>query len=256
MSHDKARTPLASREHRAFLYRKLHSLSGVIPVGFYLVLHLWTNAKAMQGQQVFDDAVSEISHTPYLVVLEALGIWIPILFHGIYGIKIALEGRPNASRYPYSRNWMYTLQRITGIVAFAFIAYHFWELRVQVSLGHMEKADFFQHLCSSLSSTTRSGIPVLAIFYLVGVAAAVFHFANGLYGFCFSWGITVSRRATRIGAVVFGLFGLALFVMAANTVIFFATGSRLVLAPDNHAGGPPPVTCRDLGHATVAAVEQ
>ncbi len=255
MSDDKASTPLSSRDRRAFLYRKLHSLTGVVPVGFYLVLHLWTNAKAMQGQQVFDDAVRDISHMPYLLAFEALGIWIPILFHGLYGIKLMLEGRPNNQRYPYSRNWMYTLQRVTGILAFAFIAYHFWELRVQVELGRMEKADFFPHLCATLSATTKSGIPVMAILYLIGVAACVFHFANGLYGFCFSWGITVSRRATRIGAVVFGLFGIALFVMAANTVIFFATGSRLVLATDNHTGGPPPVTCRDIGKAAVAAVE-
>lgn len=255
MSDDKASSTLSSRDRRAFLYRKLHSLTGVVPVGFYLVLHLWTNAKAMQGQQVFDDAVRDISHMPFLVAFEVLGIWIPILFHGLYGIKLALEGRPNNGRYPYSRNWMYTLQRVTGLLAFAFIAYHFWELRVQVGLGRMEKSDFFPHLCATLSATTKSGIPVMAIAYLIGVAACVFHFANGLYGFCFSWGITVSRRATRVGAVVFGLFGIALFVMAANTVIFFATGSRLVLAPDNHSGGPPPVTCRDIGKSTVAAVE-
>jgi hypothetical protein len=83
-----------------------------------------------------------------------------------------------------------------------------------------------------------------AVIYLVGIAAAVFHLTNGLYGFCFSWGITLSRRATRLASAAFGLFGLALFVLGANTVIYFATGSRLLLSVDGHPhAGPPAVGC-------------
>jgi succinate dehydrogenase / fumarate reductase, cytochrome b subunit len=63
--------------------------------------------------------------------------------------------------------------------------------------------------------------------YIVGIAASVFHLANGLWGFCFSWGITVSRRAQRSAATVFGLLGLVLFLLGANTAIYFATGSEL-----------------------------
>lgn len=231
--------------------RKLHSLSGVVPIGLYLVFHLWTNARALQGQVVYDRAVTEIAHLPYLLAIEIVGIYIPLLFHALYGIKLAFESRPNVGRYPYSRNWMYTLQRVSGLVAFAFIAWHVWQFRIQVALGHMDKADFFPTLCSSLSST-RAGIPVVALVYLVGIAATVFHFANGLYGFCFSWGITVSRRATRIASALFGIAGIVLFVISANTVIYFATGSRLVFSTDS-AGNPPAVSCRDVGDRTASA---
>lgn len=253
MSNRRSTAVLSAGERRAFVLKKLHSLSGVVPVGLYLVFHLWTNARALQGQQVYDQAVTEIAHLPYLLALEILGIYVPLLFHALYGIKLAFESRPNVRRYPYSRNWMYALQRLSGLLAFAFIAYHVWEFRVQVALGHMQKSDFFPTLCSSLSST-HAGIPVIALVYLVGVAAAVFHFTNGLYGFCFSWGITISRRATRVASAVFGIVGILLFVLAANTVIYFATGSRLVLSPESSAQEPA-VTCRDVGDKSTSRAQ-
>ncbi len=251
MSNRPSTAVLSARERRAFVLKKLHSLSGVAPVGLYLVFHLWTNARALQGQVVYDQAVTEIAHLPYLLALEIVGIYIPLLFHALYGIVLAFESRPNVRRYAYSRNWMYTLQRATGLVAFAFIAWHVWQFRIQVALGHMAKADFFPTLCSSLSST-QAGIPVVALVYLIGIAATVFHFTNGLYGFCFSWGITVSRRATRITSALFGIAGIVLFVISANTVIYFATGSRLVLSTES-AAEPPAVSCRDVGGKTAAA---
>ncbi|MEB2312661.1 MAG: succinate dehydrogenase cytochrome b558 subunit [Sorangiineae bacterium] len=254
MSDDLASTSLSSRDRRAFVLRKLHSLTGVIPVGIYLSLHIFTNAKAMEGAQAYDEAVAGLARWPYWSVVEVVGLYLPLAFHALYGVKLTLEARPNNRRYPFSRNWMYTLQRVTGLLALGFIAYHLWHLRAQVGLGTMERADYFPRLCATLSSTTASGIPVAAIAYLIGVAACVFHFANGLHGFCFSWGITVSRRAARSTALVFGLFGVALFAVAASTIIYFATGSRLVLAPGAASGAPPPITCRDLTAGSLAAV--
>jgi len=214
---------LFDKSRRPFLLRKLHSLTGVIPVGGFLVFHLWTNAKAMQGQEQFDHAVADISHMPYLPVLEA-GILLPLLFHAVYGVKLALEGKPNVGAYTYSRNWMYTLQRVTGILAFAFIGYHTWEYWAQKVLGRMTAEQFYPALCANMSSTVK-GVPIVALVYILGIAASVFHFANGLWGFCFSWGITVSRRSQMGAATVFGLLGVAVFLLGANTAIYFATNS-------------------------------
>ena len=235
------------------MLRRLHSLSGVFPVGVFVVLHFMINAKALQGRQVFDETVSRLTATPYLLVLEVFGIWLPLSFHALYGIKLGFEGRPNVGRYPYSRNWAYTLQRLTGLLAFAFIAYHLWQFRIQVLLGRIDQTDLFPELCARLSATTAGGIPLYAIVYLVGIAAAVFHLTNGLYGFCFSWGITLSRRATRLASAAFGVVGLCLFVLGANTVIYFATGSRLLLSVEGHPhAGAPPVSCEKLSTRVAA----
>lgn len=228
-------SPLFERSRRAFLLRKLHSLSGVVPVGVFLVQHLWVNARALQGRASFDAAVSEISGMPYLWAVELFGIFLPLAFHALYGVKLAFEGRPNVGRYTYARNWLYTLQRVTGIIALAFIATHLWEFRIAKLLGTMGPEAFYPTLAENLSSTGALGVPWVALWYLVGIGASVFHFANGLYGFCFSWGITVSRRSQRLAGAVFAIVGIVLFLLGANTVFYFATGARWFLPSDTSA---------------------
>jgi succinate dehydrogenase/fumarate reductase cytochrome b subunit (b558 family) len=212
------------------LLRRLHSLSGVFPVGVFLLEHLWTNAKSMAGQGAFDRAVREINHLPLLPFIEIFGIFLPLAFHALYGIKLALDGRPNVGRYPYSRNWLYTMQRATGLVAFAFIGWHLWEFRIAKLLGKMGPDDFYPALALHLSSTV-GGFPVLATVYLVGVIASVAHFANGLWSFAFSWGLCISRRSQRLLAAGFAIFGALVVVMGTSTVLYFATGARFVAIP-------------------------
>ena len=252
VSDPSAAKSLFDKSRRPFLLRKIHSLTGVAPVGAFMVFHLWTNATALQGQERFDEAVSGITHMPYLQLLE-IGILAPLLFHAFYGVKLALEGSHNVGSYTFSRNWMYTLQRVTGILAFAFIAFHMWEYWAQKVLGNMTAEQFYPALCANLSSTTK-GVPIIALVYIFGIAASVFHFANGLWGFCFSWGITVSKRSQQMSAVVFGLLGIAIFLLGANTAIYFATDSIFpgMLFGEN-AGGNVARTCQDIARASAAA---
>ncbi|MEZ4293675.1 MAG: succinate dehydrogenase cytochrome b558 subunit [Polyangiaceae bacterium] len=224
--HTQTESPLTEKHRRAFLMRKLHSLSGVVPVGGFMLFHLWTNAKATQGREPFDQAVRDISHMPFVTVMEWGLILLPLLFHAIYGVFIALNGRQNFTKYTYSRNWMYFLQRLSGLVAFAFIGMHLYQYWGQKVAGKMETGQFYQALCESLSST-KGGAPWMAIAYVVGIAACAFHFANGLWGFCFSWGITVSRRSQRMASSLFGLVGVVVFFLGLNTVVHFATGESV-----------------------------
>jgi len=236
------------KSRRPFLLRKLHSLSGVLPVGGFLVFHLWENARALDGQSQFDEMVGGINHMPYLPALELGGILLPLAFHALYGVKLAFESKPNVGRYAYTRNWMYTLQRVTGLLAFAFIGYHLYELWFRKVTGKLAPEQFYTALCADLSSTT-AGVPIIALVYIFGIAASVFHFANGLWGFCFSWGITVSRRAQRSAAVVFGLVGLVIFLLGANTAVYFATGARFDFrswVPGLHTDNARAHTCADL----------
>jgi succinate dehydrogenase/fumarate reductase cytochrome b subunit (b558 family) len=226
---------------RGFLLRRLHSLSGVVPVGVFLVEHLWTNAKATAGQPSFDRAVREINHLPLLPIIEIFGIFLPLAFHAIYGVKLAFEARPNVVKYPYSRNWLYTMQRVTGVAAFVFIGWHLWEFRIAKLLGRMGPDDFYPTLALHLSSTIK-GLPVMAVVYLTGVAASVLHFANGLWAFSFSWGLCVSRRSQRLFAVGFAAFGVLIFIMGANTVLYFATGARFMSIPGTNSS-PTPERC-------------
>jgi succinate dehydrogenase / fumarate reductase cytochrome b subunit len=235
---------LLAKNRRAFLLRKLHSLSGVAPVGGFMVFHLWENSTALQGQERFDESVAGINKMPYLAFLEWGLILLPLLFHAGYGIKLALESKPNVGRYTFTRNWMYTLQRVTGLLAFAYICFHLYEYWWQKVAGKLAPEQFYSALCQNMSHSIGP-VPVVALVYILGIAACVFHFANGLWGFCFSWGITVSRRSQRLAATAFGVLGLVLFALGANTVIYFSTGASLLGSAPNNAR-----TCASVNHVS------
>lgn len=237
---------LFAKSRRAFLLRKLHSLTGIVPVGGFMVFHLWTNARALGGQEQFDAAVREIHHTPYLPMLEWGLILLPLLFHAGYGVKLAFEARHNVTKYSTSRNWAFTLQRITGLLAFLFIGFHLYGFWWKKLMGKMAPEDFYPKLCEQMSST-MGGVPVMSLVYILGIAACVYHFANGLWGFCFSWGITVSKRSQQMAAWVFGIVGAIVFFLGANTIIHFATGKGIfeerIVGDAEH---PTTRTCYDI----------
>ena len=212
------------RPSNRFLLRKLHSLSGVVPVGAFLVEHLWTNASALRGQQSFDDAVDHIQQIPALPLVELVTIVLPLLFHAGYGVVLLRESKPNVAEYPLGKNWLYVAQRITGVVTLAFVLWHLWEIRVQKWLFGLSSHGFFPLLTSHLSGTWL-GVPWLALVYTLGVAAAVFHFANGLWGFAASWGLVTTRASMARVRIAGAALGVLLLLLGESTVLYFATGT-------------------------------
>jgi succinate dehydrogenase/fumarate reductase cytochrome b subunit (b558 family) len=200
--------------------------------------HLWTNAAMLGGQARFDAEVARIQAIPALPLVEIGGIFAPLAFHAVYGVWIATRGSANPSAYPFARNWMYVLQRVSGVVVLLFVLGHLWEIRVQKWLFGMSVSSFYPTLEAHLSSTTF-GIPWIALGYLLGIAASVFHLANGLVTFCMSWGITVGRASQRRAARLFGALGAALFVLATLTVLKLATGMNLLPGDDGETEPAP-----------------
>ena len=62
----------------------------------------------------FNNAVKDLQSIPYILLVEIGGIFIPLIYHAVYGLVITVEARPNNLHYPYPRNWFYLIQRITG----------------------------------------------------------------------------------------------------------------------------------------------
>src|SRR5688572_27037837 len=120
---------MAIKFSNTFLLRKLHQLTGVVPLGAFFLVHMYTNSAAMNGARSFNKHVQDIHDMPYLIFIEIFGIFIPLLFHSIYGVLISAETRANAINYPYVRNWFYVFQRVTGIVLFVFLLFHILNLR-------------------------------------------------------------------------------------------------------------------------------
>src|SRR5690606_8380692 len=121
--------------NREFFNRRLHSLLGVIPVGVFLILHLVVNNFATRGEEAYNSASGFMGSLPFRILLEVVVIYLPLLFHAIYGLYIAFTAKNNVSKYGFFRNWMFYLQRITGSITLLWVARHVWERLVRAALG-------------------------------------------------------------------------------------------------------------------------
>jgi succinate dehydrogenase / fumarate reductase cytochrome b subunit len=209
-----------------FVIRRLHSLSGLIPVGAYMTVHLVTNASVLNGAGTFQKNVYTIHSLGNLLPLvEWTFIFIPILFHAIVGVMIAVGMIPNTSDYPYGANRRYTWQRWTGLIAFVFIVYHVfhmhgwfhfdvWMSKVAEPFGG---ANFRPYNAASTAGKALQN-PVILIFYLVGALAFVFHFANGLWTMGITWGVWTSPPAQRRALRVCMSFGVLLALVTVGAL--------------------------------------
>lgn len=208
--------------------RSLHSLTGVIPTGLFMLVELWTHAKALDGPAAHGDALRQLAAGWVWPVL----IGLPMAFHTGYGLWLAFRTRYTITRYPTSDNWNFTLQRATGVVAALFIGYHVATFWVPLRLGTSSPDEAFFVLGGNLSSTV-GGVPMTGLGYALGLSACIFHFANGLRSFADRWGLVRSPRSRGAVGVAAALFGVGLFAAATPVVVYLATGWRLVGAPVN-----------------------
>ncbi len=193
--------------HQFLIYR-LFSLSGLIPVGAFLVVHLLTNASVLGGAASFQSRVDMIhSLGPLLIPIEFLFIFLPMAFHAAVGFAIIAGGLPNVGSYSYVGNVRYTLQRATGMIAFAFILFHVIQLHwMGAPLGG---GRFDPHHATSSAAAAIAPLGV-SLLYAIGVLAAVYHLANGLWTLGITWGLWTSPEAMRRANVVSIVVGCVL----------------------------------------------
>ena len=87
--------------HTTFYLRRLHSLVGLLVLGMVLFEHIFTNSMALGGAPALNGALAmmELIPKPVFLMLEVCGIAVPLLFHAIYGIYIALQANNNPGRF-------------------------------------------------------------------------------------------------------------------------------------------------------------
>jgi succinate dehydrogenase / fumarate reductase cytochrome b subunit len=207
--------PLRAGEGHSFVLRRLHSLSGIVPIGAFLIEHFISNAFATNGPHAYANQVKFLNSLPFVPFLEWGGIYLPILYHALYGFYIWWRGKSNVIAYPWEGNWLYTAQRWTGIVTFAYMIQHVYRLRFTGPLLVEYPGASFGKVQQELSN------PWMLTFYVVAIACASWHFAYGIWLFCAKWGITQGDRARRrLGVACLGV-GLLFVVVGLVTVKAF-----------------------------------
>ncbi len=224
---------MAIKISRSFMMRKLHQLTGIVPLGAFFFVHLFTNSKAMSGAEVFNDAVADIHHVPYLLFVEIFGIFLPLLFHSVYGIFISAEARSNALNYGYGRNWFYVFQRVTGVFLFFFLLFHILNFRFGMIPGLNTTAVAGNADLAFKIVSAEFQITWVLILYFLGVAATAWHLAYGIFLFAVDWGIVIGEKAQKY--TLYACVGLSVFL--------FAVGANAAMAFVRPCGLLPSVLC-------------
>lgn len=239
MTHVSEHAPSASAEGlkplklNSFLLRRLHSLSGIVPVGLFVIMHLFTNFQMLVGD--YQHEVQFIHSLPALLILEVT-IWVSIAFHAGLGLIYTFQGRTNVKRYPYMDNWRYTLQRITGILALIFIFVHVSTLRWRWNYFGLIDTPFYvagpdgQPLVSATTAAAIQHSVWMLLFYIVGTASVVYHWCNGLWTAAISWGLTVSVASQKRWGYVCGILGITLALFSGGAL--FAGYTRPLTADE------------------------
>ncbi len=185
-------TRLVSRNY--FFVKRLHSFLGIVPLAIFLLEHFMVNSLSRLAPAVFNSAVGVLRSIPYLIPIELGLIIIPLYIHGFLGLWIVMQGDVDV-RQNYLRNWLYVLQRITGLIVIIFVTYHIIATRLW-SEYVLETSNLYGLMSNYLKN------PFIFGFYVLGVVCASYHVGNGLFNFLYKWGITVSEKSQTFAMVV------------------------------------------------------
>lgn len=199
-----------------FLIRRLHSLTGLAPLAVFLGFHLFANSYSTKSGGAFNSIVDSLRGMPYLPFIEWGLLLSPFIFHMVAGVWIIVTGQPNILRQNRPRNWAYVAQRVTAVVVFVFIIYHV----VTMKYVYLDSTpmDYYEILRAKFAT------PWIYWWYVIGIACAAFHLANGLCTFCMTWGITVTRQSQRLTAAALAAAGMILFAIGLTALNGFTHG--------------------------------
>jgi len=200
----------ATRPDTSYLLRKLHSFTGVLPVGAFLAEHFWSNSAALVSAEKYNTVSQELQTIPFRLIVEWGAIFLPMLFHGGYGIYIWLRGKSNVSAYPWVGNWLYVAQRYTGLIAFAYIGWHLYTER-WLTHGRSTYANVAEDMQN----------PWYLAFFVVGVLASSFHLGAGIWNFLCKWGLAATVKAQQAAGKFGALVGVAFSIVGILIIISF-----------------------------------
>ncbi len=173
--------PLRAGQGYSFVLRRLHSLSGIVPVGAFLFEHILisnSTAIGLNGPTAYARQVSFLANLPLVFFLELFGIWLPIAFHALYGFYIWYRGDGNTV--------VLSVERQLDVYGAALDGRHRLRLHPLAHVHHAvhRRRSARQSHGVIWQGAARSVHTGLFLFYVVGLIAASWHFAYGIWLFC------------------------------------------------------------------------
>jgi succinate dehydrogenase / fumarate reductase cytochrome b subunit len=193
--------------------RKLHSFTGLFPLGAYLLFHAYEHLPIRTGRDALLDRLATTTSWP----LELVGILLPLLVHAGLGLYLARAPDAPAS---YASVSFRRLQRVSGLIVVVFLGLHL----VGVWLPRVRADD--RPGAAYAAMLDQVGTLPLAALYVLGVTAVCLHFGQGLAAVASRYGVlSLSPRGSRwLGAGV----GALLWLTFLNELAAYATGAALL----------------------------
>jgi succinate dehydrogenase / fumarate reductase cytochrome b subunit len=197
------------------MLRRVHSLTGVLVLGPYLIFHLWENWAALSGAGSWADRHRwiEVHLETQVQLLFAIALAAHVL--------TCLGRRTGSGEQLLESTGLRRLQRITGIAVLLFMAYHVYHAGLPRSGGYLAARGGYDVLWSDL------GRPLPLVAYVAGVTLVFFHLAHGLSRAPVGWGLVTSATAVQRTRLVAGTFGFLLWGLALHLLGYFAAGQGL-----------------------------
>jgi succinate dehydrogenase / fumarate reductase cytochrome b subunit len=233
--------PASALDPRAALTaraRRLFSLSGLVPLGAFLLVHLVADARLVAGDAAFARAADRLRAIPALPLIELVVVLAPLGVHGLVGLWLVAARTPLVEPSPYAPG-VRAAMRATGALLAVFLALHLTELRFRAGVVHTGGGELATLVQAGLSSM-HGGVPWRAVAYLVGTGCATFHFVAGVWGwFARTARGRASRAARRLAASGAAIAGVVMWAVFANVVVYAATGARLFGSAPVEIDSPP-----------------
>lgn len=222
--------------------RRVFRITGSIALGAFLTEHLVVHGSALGGSSTYDAVAGTLARSPVAAAAELVLVALPLTAHALTGLHLLRSEPANAAEVAgYGDRRRLLAQRLGGAVVALFVVFHLWDVRFQRLFFGLPAEALHTRLAARLSSTWL-GIPWLALFHLLGIAASVFYVANGLLATAARWERAKPEAARRrLRATVIAL-AVALFTLGAATVVGLATGSRLLPGADGDSA-PRAIPC-------------
>jgi succinate dehydrogenase / fumarate reductase cytochrome b subunit len=203
------------------ILRKLHSFTGLFPLGAYLLFHAYEQLSVRTGRIA---AVTSLERTMY-APLEVACVLFPLIVHAALGVRLSrlsLRAPPlptDDGSFPYASLAFLRLQIWSGIVSACFLFWHVagvWVPRVVAARPAAGYGAMVDHAAT---------LPRAAL-YVLGTSAVCVHFGQGLSAVCLRYQIlNVTPRAAR---VLFGLLGALLWLTFIDELSAFVAGRPLL----------------------------
>jgi succinate dehydrogenase / fumarate reductase cytochrome b subunit len=193
--------------------RRLQLLTGVVPVGLFILSHFAINFRAVGGREAYQATVEGLARLPWLHAVEAVAIALPIAAHIALGWALGTTRQDSREPAYPSVAWRW-LQRATGLYLSIYVVFHVWSVRLSPA-RLANRHPLFDLMAAQLAH------PAVLALQGAAVLAAAAHFSGGVLALGGPHGFARRPAGRRALSALAGLSFVVLTAMGLSGLLAF-----------------------------------